>query len=145
MRIVWPQPVDIIMEFVGEKDFCFLCNEGEIKIEGHHLSYSPELVVFLCVKCHRTLHNLKRLSKDKIDLVLQWLTLYGMNWESGNDNYYKSEYGKSVARRSSYNWRDRHPEQYLSIKKECEKKWYQKNKNKDEFKEKRKDSIPPTS
>ena len=35
---------------------CEMCGATE-KIQRHHTSYEPEIIQFLCVDCHKTIHN----------------------------------------------------------------------------------------
>ena len=94
------------MEIIGEYNNCFICNniKGR-KIIAHHLSYVPEILVYVCTSCHRIFHNLNRFSEDKFDLVIEWIKKYGKEWENGEDKYQNSKYYKLITKRCNENSR----------------------------------------
>jgi hypothetical protein len=75
------------LERVNERRLAKVCDlcEGASnvtkKFEGHHLSYDPEIVVSLCVKCHDLLHALAKLPQPSREVALNWVQTYSHQWK----------------------------------------------------------------
>jgi len=39
----------------GKKDLCYFCKSNKFLI-AHHISYLPEIIIYLCKSCHRRIH-----------------------------------------------------------------------------------------
>lgn len=130
------------MEFIGQKDECHVCQNRRRRICGHHLSYEPEIIVYLCSVCHFLLHELNRGSLNRVDLFKDWIEKFGGNWTNGTEQYFKSEYRKKLSKENDEKrrklnprdgadrqkrYRERNREHHLELR----RKNYQKNKHLD--------------
>ncbi len=79
----------------GNRNECTVCHRTDRMIAGHHLTYSPELVIFLCQHCHWVLHQMNNLPLSVVDLFVEWIKKYGTEWKGGSEKYKKSEYFNS--------------------------------------------------
>jgi len=79
---------------------CVLCNgtSGVKKCVHHHLTYNPEQIIILCIKCHSTVHHLARLSIETRQYIEQIILKYSYDWSCGNEKYKKSERYKECRR-----------------------------------------------
>ncbi len=133
------------MEIIGTNKSCYACGCDTRQMSGHHLSYDPEIVVFLCRHCHFLLHTLQRMPGIRLDLFLNWIKTYGHNWENGTEKYFKSEFKKQALKRNGEIWasnnpdkirergkrfRERHPDRVKEQKRRTYLKYYPKNKDK---------------
>lgn len=92
---------------------CVLC--GDPKGIGHHLSYDPEIVVYICRMHHIALHRFAQLDKRGRGIFLEWANQYGHLWFEGAHKYYKSpwykkkkkQYWKKDYRRHSVSYKHR--------------------------------------
>jgi hypothetical protein len=75
---------------------CLLCGRIEGRIEGHHLSYDPEIVIDLCKRCHNFVHYFPYYSEDQIQKVREWVKSFSYQWQNGTQKYLKSHYAKKV-------------------------------------------------
>ena len=101
---------------------CQLCGV-EKKTEGHHLSYESELIVSLCRTCHRTIHNVGRLTDNQLSTLIKWVHQYKHEWINGEQKYKKSERYRRLSR-------ERAIEQYRKDPEKAQKKvveWRKKN------------------
>ncbi len=89
---------------------CALCNKDIQRIEGHHLSYEPEKIMMLCIRCHRLLHLLNDFNKEKLPFVLTIINTYGQNWKNGREQYANSHYRKENRKRTHKEWMKCHPD-----------------------------------
>lgn len=108
-------------------DSCSLCGNTKYVIEGHHLSYTPEVVVFLCRMCHMTLHNMQQ-CKEQLPQFIKWIEEYGHLWENGRIKYRKTEYCKNRIK----TWEKNNPkymERRKSYLRKYNKEYYQKDKD----------------
>ena len=128
---------------------CILCNSIK-NIHGHHLSYDPEIVINLCLKCHLFLHLFSRFSEDQITKIREWVVQYSKQWVDGTNKYRKSKYRKQLKKdryqlnkdriiESSTKWIKDHPDQA----RETHQKWLMKNKDKVRQTEKKWAQIHP--
>jgi hypothetical protein len=62
-------------------DLCGGLSNVTKKFEGHHLSYDPEIVISLCVKCHDLLHALAKLPDPSRERALEWVRVYAHQWK----------------------------------------------------------------
>ena len=112
------------------KGICELCNK-ESNLNGHHLSYIPELVVFLCIACHHSIHILARLPEDSLNTAVNWIITYKNLWNKGDyfgSNYYK-EYKRKYYKQHKEYWEKNYQLNKDKILKR-KKEYYQQNKNK---------------
>jgi len=84
-------------------NYCSCCKTGVKGIVGHHLSYEPEVVVFLCWRCHNLLHQMARTERSILQQFMDWVEEYGDKWINPRgkgknllnyDKKFKSEYHK---------------------------------------------------
>lgn len=101
---------------------CELC-EREKRVIGHHLSYDPEIVVFICWSCHSWLHKFGRFNSQLREKGLGWLRDYADNWKNGHEKYVKTKRCRELmAKRHRVNYA-KNPEQA----KKSSKKWVENN------------------
>jgi hypothetical protein len=81
-------------------DLCGGASNVTKKFEGHHLSYDPEIVVSLCVKCHDLLHSLAKLSQPSRETALNWVKVYSHQWKE-RAKYAGTMWERIVGRRNS--------------------------------------------
>lgn len=74
---------------------CAICQDIKL-LRCHHLSYRPEITIFICQTCHQILHGLSRVSKDLWPTYLDLVNKYGILWEDGNRQYKKTGRYKEV-------------------------------------------------
>lgn len=56
----------------GKKGKCSFCNKEVEKLEGHHITYSPERTISLCHDCHHRVHFWpNRISEHEFRLMLE--------------------------------------------------------------------------
>jgi len=101
---------------------CELCSgkRKSKRIIHHHLSYEPEIIIFLCSSCHRFLHSFVLYDKAQQEKIINWFMVYSSQWKNGKDKFYKSQYYKDYIER----WRN---ENKLLLK-EKQKNYIQSNK-----------------
>jgi len=83
---------------------CFLCSRTEGRIEGHHLSYEPEIVIDLCKRCHNFVHSFPYYSEDQIQQVREWARSFSHQWKGGTQKYLKSDYAKKYRQKYRQNY-----------------------------------------
>jgi len=56
----------------GKAGYCELCKKAVLKLEAHHIKYSPEVIIKLCHDCHHKVHfwPLRVSQKEKL-LILK--------------------------------------------------------------------------
>lgn len=93
------------IQYLGdvEKKICFACKREVDVIEGHHLSYEPEIVAPLCKLCHYVLHTMARINRRENGIarlfqIIDWIEKYSDQWINGRQKYRVSEYHKSKQR-----------------------------------------------
>lgn len=85
-----------------EKRECELCH-GKIKsskVLAHHLSYDPEIIIYLCRICHINLHTFAKYDDIQRKKFIEWIEQFGKQWENGTEKFLKSEYLRKYVR----NW-----------------------------------------
>ena len=114
-------------------EICYLCNglSGVKKLIHHHLTYEPEQMIILCIKCHSLVHHLARLSLDKRQYIEEIIFKYGNQWSNGNKQYRKTQRYREVHNKNHLeNSRRRRRELGIPERKwrtEKDKKEYMKN------------------
>lgn len=129
---------------------CELCKGRRLtkRIERHHLSYEPEIVIILCHTCHMLLHRYSSALENERIVLLEWIIKYEKNWKNKPRNYYQQfpshkifvqQYELNRRRGYRNNKTKRQPqyqswqEYYLANKDKIskrQKKYYLKNKDK---------------
>ncbi len=104
---------------------CKICRSNR-NLEAHHLSYNPELIVYLCGYCHRFLHRLPFYSESQLKEFQLWVKEYGHLWINGKQQYSKSPHAKKYL----HDYRRTHLELY----RKGSEKYRLKNKNNPEYK-----------
>ena len=112
-------------------EICILCgNEFKGKrIVGHHMSYDPEIIVYLCVNCHKFVHLFPLFNEDQLNKVKQWTFQYSEQWKDGTNKYNLSNYKKEVNHKYNENYKERARELARTDKyREKQREWRGKNK-----------------
>ena len=91
-----PKGVLNLIEIRGQQNICSICSKSRGRIDGHHLSYNPEVVIYLCHQCHIVLHVLARLNLNALDILVSYSKDYMKSGVNGTEEYRKSEYRKFV-------------------------------------------------
>lgn len=61
-----------IIKCGGNENSCYLCNVKG-KSEKHHISYSPERIIFLCSSCHKKIHYIFKEHQKREKEILKYL------------------------------------------------------------------------
>ena len=108
----------------SKTEICVLCGK-KFKgkgIMGHHMSYDPEIMVYLCVKCHTFLHLFPLFNKDQLEKVRQWSIQYADQWKNGTSKYMNSSYKKKKCNEMARDWREKNREKVNKSAKEWRKR-----------------------
>jgi predicted Rdx family selenoprotein len=118
---------------------CFACKQKVSSLDGHHLSYEPEIIVPLCKMCHYLLHTMAR-NKEILSLFIEWIERYSYQWTNGNKKYKQSNYCKEKQRKrdSSKEGKDKKRKYGQSDKCKAKRKIYRET-NKELLKQRRKE------
>ena len=111
------------MEIRGEKGICTVCKNDQRMILGHHLTYEPEVIIYLCSQCHLILHGLARLDFDITNTLIGWVKQYGKDWIGGGEKYHKGEYAKKVQREISEKYNQKHRSEAVERAKKYREKY----------------------
>ena len=92
---------------LGSNRICSICGATE-KVIAHHLSYDPEIIIFLCRWHHSLVHAYARIKSEKRVFVNEWVERYGHLWvEGAHKRSLRRKEKQKEYKRSSY-WR--HPQ-----------------------------------
>ncbi len=79
---------------------CSICR-SEKSLVCHHLSYDPEITIFICRMCHRLLHWLAKVPKDLLPVYLRLVGQYGDLWEDGYQKYLLTKRHREIVRKNN--------------------------------------------
>lgn len=74
---------------------CQLCHKNKKRLVGHHLSYRPEKIIFICQLCHHAIHNFNLIPPKYQEIAWNMIKTYGRFWQNGCKKYFKSNYSKT--------------------------------------------------
>ena len=115
---------------VEDSKQCALCGKHQGRIDRHHLTYSPDKIVYLCAKHHHLLHNLAELNLSQREVLYAWVKGFGHLWINCTEQFYQSESRREFHRLSSNKTYHKYKDKY----KEYSKKY--RTEHKEEIKQK---------
>ena len=72
------EKVSISPKIINEQE-CYFCNTKQ-KVIRHHISYNPEIMIYLCRNCHSKIHivldEYHKIIVEKDGIISQYLNLY---------------------------------------------------------------------
>lgn len=108
-------------ELDGREYICFACKQKASSLDGHHLSYEPEIVIPLCRMCHYLLHTMAR-NKGILNLFIGWIEKYSHQWTNGNQKYRQSNYCKEKQRKRDSSEKGKDKKRKYGQSDECKEK-----------------------